>query len=172
MQSELAVAATLDAEGADDAARRRAQHLVFAVGERDRRRNDDAVPRVYADGVEVLHAADRNHVSVAVPHALERDFLPAGDTLFHEYLPNWRKAQAVARNLAQLVYRLRNAAAGTAQRERGAHDDGIADFACERERGGNIRHHQRRNHRFAQRKHRILKELAILGLVNGLRVCA
>ena len=100
VQRKLAVAAALDAERIDDLPRGRAQHLVFAVGQRYGGRDHDAVPRMHADGIEVFHAADRDDVPVLIPHALELDLLPAGNAALHEDLRNRRKPQAVARNFA------------------------------------------------------------------------
>ena len=128
MQRKLTVASAFDAEGIDDVSRGGAQHLIFAVAERDGGRDDDAVPRVYADGIEILHAANRNHVSVFIAHAFKLDLLPPGDAFFDQNLMDGRHADTVGRDFGELLACLRNAAAAAAERERRAYDHGIADL--------------------------------------------
>ena len=172
MQRKLAIAAALDTESIDDVPRRRAKHLVFAIAQRDRGRNHDAVARVHTDGIEVLHAANRDHVSVFIAHALKLDLFPTGDALLDQNLVNRRHAKAVGRDLVQLLLCFRDAAAGTAERERRTHNDRIADLACERERRVKLGHYQRGDHWLTDLDHRVLKELAILRLGDGHRVRA
>src|SRR3989441_3745650 len=62
---------------ADDRDRGVAHTLVFAVGERHRRRHGDRVAGVHPHGIEVLDRADDHDVVPAVAHHFELEFLPA-----------------------------------------------------------------------------------------------
>src|SRR5713101_71964 len=115
MKRELHVAATLDAERADDPQRRAAEHLVLLVGERLRWRDDDRVTGVDAHRVEVLHVADRDAGISGIAHDLVLDLLPADERAFHEDLSDRRGADATRHSLDELVAVHREAAAGAAQ---------------------------------------------------------
>jgi hypothetical protein len=54
---------------------------------------------------------------------------PAGDAPLDEHLVYGRQAQAVGRDIAQLLL-IRDAAAAAAERERRADDDGVADLCA------------------------------------------
>ena len=56
------------------------------------------------------------------------DLLPAGDALFDEDLVNGGEADAVGRDVPELGFVVRDAAAGAAQRKGWADDDGVVDF--------------------------------------------
>ena len=112
MQRELAVAAALYAERVDDVDGRSAEHLIFFIGKRDRRGDDDAVAGVDADRVEVFHGADRDDVALAVANNLELNLLPARNALFNEDLGDRRKRKAVCRNLHELFAVIDDTAAG------------------------------------------------------------
>ena len=73
-----------------------------------------------ADGVKVLHVADRDDVALGVTHDLVLDFLPAGNALLNEDLMDRGQAQTVCGNFVQLLAVLADAAAGAAHREGGA----------------------------------------------------
>ena len=78
IHGELNVAATrFHADLADDRDRGVAHTLVFAVGERHRRRHGDRVAGVHTHGIEVLDRADDHDVVPAVAHHFELEFLPA-----------------------------------------------------------------------------------------------
>ena len=89
--------AGLDADAADDPARRVAHPLVFLVGERQRRRDGDAVAGVHAHRVDVLDRADDDEVVGDVAHHLELVFLPADDRLLDEDLVHRAQARGRAR---------------------------------------------------------------------------
>ena len=82
----LRVAAAFDIQLTDDAERRTAQHLIVMIGQRLRRCDNDAVSRMNTDGIEVLHAADRDAVVVAVTHDFILNFFPTGNASFNEHL--------------------------------------------------------------------------------------
>ena len=86
VQSELAVTAAYYTEGSDNIQRGSAKHLVFPVGQCQRRGHDNRITRVNADRIDVFHRAHGDHIPCSVPHRLKLDFLPAGDTLLHQHL--------------------------------------------------------------------------------------
>ena len=65
-----------------------------------------------------------------------------------------------------------HAAAGAAQGEGGADDDGVADFVRDAQGGVHVFGDIRRDDRLADLLHGVLEQLAILGLVDGLHVGA
>ena len=81
-----------------------------------------------AHGVDVFHGADGDGVALGVPHGLKFDLLPAGDALLHQHLGDGGHVQTVFGDDAQLLRRVRDAAAGAAQGKGGTDDDGIADL--------------------------------------------
>ena len=172
MQRELAVAAALDAELGDDLERGGTKHLIVFIGEGESGRDDDGVARVHADGVEVLHRADGEHVPRAVAQHFELDLLPAADVLFDEHLRDGREHEAVVGDEAELLLVVRDAAARAAQRERGTHDDGIAEFFCDRDafvhRIGDVG----RDDGLMDLFHRLLEEFAVLRPIDRIELGA
>ena len=114
VERELAVAAALDAELADYGERRGAEHLVFAVGQRQSRCDDDGVARVHADGVDILHAAYGDGAARAVAHDLELYLLPAEDVLLDQHLVYGRGVEASCGDGEHLLLAVGYAAAGAA----------------------------------------------------------
>ena len=166
LQGKLAVAAALDAQLGDDVQRGGAEHLVLFIGQGLAGRDDDGVAGVDADGVKVLHVADRDDVALGVTHDLVLDFLPAGNALLYEDLMDRGQAQTVCGNFVQLLAVLADAAAGAAHREGGADDDGVADDLGKVQRVVQIFHNFRRDDGLVQLLHRVLEQLAVLGTVN------
>ena len=128
MQRKLNVTAAFHAERTDDIERSRTQHLIFFIGKRHRRSDDDRVAGMDTDGIDVFHRAHGDRVTAVIAHDFEFDFLPAGDTFFDENLMDGRTMQPVLRNLFELALRFRDASARTAERKCGAHDCRISDF--------------------------------------------
>ena len=172
IERELAVATAGDAQRRYDVERGRAQHLIFIGGQRQRRRDDDRIAGMHADRIEIFHAAHGDGVARAVAHDLELDFLPARDVLFNQHLRDGRHIKAGVGHLAQLRFRVGHAAARAAQRERRTHDDRIADLIGDGERRLHVVGDVRGNARLADGGHGLLKELAVLRLVDGLGVRA
>ena len=127
---------------------------------------------MHAHGVHVLHAANGDGVAGGVPHGLELDLLPAGDVLFHQDLGDGGGIQPGAGRGAHLFLIIGHTAAGAPQGEGGADDDGIADLLRDAQGGIHVFGDVGGNHRFADGLHRILEQLAVLGLVDGLHVGA
>ena len=125
-----------------------------------------------ADGIDVFHRADGNHVAARVAHGLKLDLFPAVNILFHEDLRDRRGVEAAARNGAQLVRAVGDAAARAAEREGGADDDGIADAVGDGQRGVHIARDVRGDDRLADCLHGIFEALSILGAVDGVHICA
>ena len=120
-------AAGIDADFAQAAQRAVAHHLVFAVGERLRRRDGDGIAGVHAHRVEIFDGADDDAVVGEVAHHLQLEFFPAERALFHQHFVNRRKREAALQDLFQILLVVGDAAAGSAQGEAGAQNVGIAD---------------------------------------------
>ena len=166
MQRELAVAAALDTELGDNVERSRAQHLVFFIRKRDGGRDDDRIARVNADGVEVFHRTDGEHVARAVAQNFKFDFLPTADVFFDQHLRNRRKHQSVMGNQAQLLFVVRNAAARAAQRISGTDDHGITQLFGDRHAFVHRISDIGRNDRLVYLFHRCFEKLAVFRAVD------
>ena len=128
MQRKLHIAAAFHAERINNIQRSRAQHLIFFIGKRHGRRDDDRVSSMNADRIHVFHRTHGDCIAAVIAHHFEFDFLPAGDAFFDEDLMDRRTVQTVLRNLFELFFRFSDAAARSAERKRGAHDHGVSDF--------------------------------------------
>ena len=172
VERELAVAAADDVERGDDVQRRAAQHLKLLVRERQRRGDDDAVAGVYADGVEVFHAAHGDDVAGTVAHGLKLDLFPAVDIALDEDLRDRGRVEAGLRGARELLRAVGHAAPRAAERERRADDNGVADAARDLQRLGHGVRNAGGDGRLADGGHGLLKKLAVLGLVDGFGVRA
>src|SRR5260221_3459396 len=94
--------AGLDADLADDLARRVAHPLVFLVAEREDRRDGDAVAGVHAHRIDVLDRADDDEVVGSVAHHLELEFLPADHRFLDEDVVDRAELDAALREIAEL----------------------------------------------------------------------
>ena len=117
-----------------DRARRVAQALVLAVGQRHRRRDRDRVARVNAHRVDVLDRADDDEVVVPVADDLELELLPAEHALLDEHLVRRRLRERPGDLRVELGRVVRDAAAGAAERERRAEDGREPDVLDDRAR--------------------------------------
>ncbi len=90
VQRELDVAAAFDFQGPDDVEAGAAQHLIFGVGKRERRGDDDRISGVDSDGIDVLHVADDDAVVGTVAQDFVFDFLPAQQRAFDQRLMDQR----------------------------------------------------------------------------------
>ena len=88
----------------------------------------DAVTRVYAERIHVLHRADGNAGVFGVAHHLVFDLLPADEAALDHHLANRAGAQAALHALPVLLLGGNDAAARAAEGEGGANDRGEADL--------------------------------------------
>ena len=167
VQGQLAVAPAHDAKVRDDIQGGGAEHLELLVRQGLGGSHHDGVAGMDAHGVQVLHGAHGDDVAHGVSHGLKFDLFPAEDGLFDQDLGDGRGIQAGAGNDAQLLGIAGRAAAGAAQGEGRAHDDGIADA---------LRHRQgilhglgdvRGDDRLADLGHSLLEELPVLRPGDG-----
>ena len=114
--------------------RRRAEHLVLVVGERLRRRDDDAVAGVDAHRVEVLHVADGDAGVGAVAHHLVLDLFPAEQRALEQHLVDRAGVEPAGDDPLELLRRRGDAAAGAAERVGGPDDQRQRDLLGERAR--------------------------------------
>ena len=173
VHGELAVAAAgVDADLADDRLGGVAQLLVLGVGERERRRDGDAVAGVHAHGVDVLDGADDDDVVGAVAHDLELELVPADDRLLEQDLRDRAERQAVLADAREALVVVGDAAAAAAERVGGAHDEREAELrAGGLGLGHGLGQHAAR-HAQADLLHGRAELEAVLGAVDGLLVGA
>src|SRR5262249_23440168 len=159
--------AGVDADGADDLHRGVAHELVFLVGQRLRGGDRDGVAGVHAHRVEVLDRTHDDDVVLAVAHHLELELLPARDGLLDEDLADRRRAEPPDDVGPELLLRLREVAAGAAERAGGTQDGGQPDLGPYAlgllERVGDATPWQVE----ADAADRVLEEIAVLGPLDG-----
>mmetsp|Transcript_894 Transcript_894/g.2080 ORF Transcript_894/g.2080 Transcript_894/m.2080 type:complete len:1014 (-) Transcript_894:28-3069(-) len=117
-------AAALNAHLADDVDGVVTQALVLAVGQGLRGGDGDGVASVHAHGIQVLDGAHDDNVVALVTHDLQLILFPAEQGLLHQDLVGHGGVQATGHNCLELLHVVGNAAAGAAQGEGGANDDG------------------------------------------------
>ena len=127
---------------------------------------------MHAHRVEVFDRTDDHDVIGAIAHQFELVLLPAKQRVLNEHGAHWRQVEAATHHRLELFAVIRNAATGTAERERGANYGGEARFFDTGDRfldGG---------HRTASRTlesdphHGFGEELAIFRDTNGARISA
>ena len=134
VDSELDVAAArLDAHRAHDGDRGVAHRLVFLVGEREDGCDGDGIAGVDAHRIDVLDAADDDAVVLAIADDLELVLLPPDDRLIDLDLCDHGGGEAACDDVSELVFVVRDAAAGAAESEGGSDDGGEADLLEEGE---------------------------------------
>ena len=127
---------------------------------------------MHTDGVEIFHGTDGDDVAGGVAHRLKLDLLPAIDVFFHKDLGDGRGGQTPQGHIAQLLLVIGNAAAGAAEGEGGADDDGVADVGGDFQRGIHIVCDFGGDGRLTDGVHRLLEKTAVLRLVDGLYIGA
>ena len=106
----------LDGEGAE--------FVVFAVGECLRRSNHDALTRMDAQWVKVLHVADGDAVVETVTHHFIFNFLPTLQRFLHQHLR--REGEGLLCQLVQFLLIVAETGTQTSECISSADDDGIA----------------------------------------------
>ena len=112
MKGKLHITAPGDLKLIDDVESRTAQHLVFLISQGLGGSHHNTVPGMYPHRVNILHIADSDTVSGAVPHDLVLDLLPARDTALHQHLSHPGQAQSVFQDAFQLRLVVGDPAAG------------------------------------------------------------
>ena len=162
--------AGLDPDLAQHRDRGVAHHLVFLVGERQRRRHRDRVARVHAHRIDVLDRADDDAVVRLVADDLHLELFPAEHAFLDQHLSRRRGVEPALDDLDELLAVVGDAAAGAAERERRT-DDGRQPHMLERRqrlRHGVREHRARRFEPYSV--HRLAEELAVLGLGDRFRL--
>ncbi len=159
-------AAGLDPDLAQHRDRGVAHDLVFLVGQRQRRRHRDAVAGVHAHRVEVLDRADDDAVVVFVADHLHLELFPAEHALLDQHFAGRRGVDAALDDLDELRLGVGDAAAGAAERERGADDRRQADIFKRAQRVGQRLDLLRARRLQPNAGHRVAEALAVLGLVD------
>src|SRR3546814_523542 len=126
--------ACFHADFAQDRDARVPHDLIFLVGERQRRRNGDAVTRVDAHRIDVLDRADDDGIVVPVADDLHLIFLPAEERLLDQHLGGGRGIKPPGHDADEILLVVGDAAAGAAKGEAGADDRRKAGKFKRRER--------------------------------------
>ena len=127
-------AAGLDADLAQHRERGVAHHLVFLVGERERRRDGDRVAGMHAHRIDVLDRADDDAIVFFVAHHLHLVLFPAEHGFLDQHFVGRRGVDAAFDDVDELGLVVGDAAAGAAHRERRPDDGGQADVVERLER--------------------------------------
>ena len=101
--------------------------MVFAIAKRLRRGNNDALARMYAKRVEVLHVADGDAVVVAVAYHFVFNLFPTFKAFLYQHLR--RERECFLGQFVQLFLVVAKATTQSAKGISGAQDNGIAK-AC------------------------------------------
>ena len=139
------------------------------VGQGLRGRNNDTVSRMDTDRVKILHTADGNAVVVPVTDDFELDLLPSRDTALDEHLPDHGVVQPLDDDGDEFFLILSNAAARTSHGIGRANDDRVADRVGKIHSCVDILDNQALGDRLPEFLHRLLKALAILRLLDGIK---
>ncbi len=151
----------------NDIQRRGPEHLKFPIRQGLGRRDYNRISGMHAHRVQIFHGTDGNHISHAVPHGLELDFLPAENSLFNKHLSNGGSVQAGLRNNTKFSLVLCRAAARTAKGKGWPDNDRIADAFRHRQRVLDGLRDIRRDHRLTDFLHGLLEQLPVLGAGDG-----
>ncbi len=166
IEGELYVALAHDAQVANTFDGKLLKHLHLLVLEGACRRHHDALARMDAEGVEVLHRGHGEAVVAGVADALELYLLPPLQALLHEHLG--REGEGALRYLAEGLLVGTDTAAQAAQRVGRADHDGIADAAGRRDGLLHRLAGMARRHLQPGLAHLAYEEVAVLGVHDGL----
>ena len=164
--------AGIDADFADDPNRGVAHDLVFLVGQRLRGRDRYRIAGMHAHRIEVLDRADDHDVVRRVAHHLELEFLPSFDRLLDQHFVARRLFESVRHLGAIVVEFARDRAARPAQRSRRPDDHRQAELAQHPLGVGRRTRDRGARHLEPDLQHRLLEQVAILGLLDRLELRA
>ena len=168
IQRILYVASAGDTELGDDVECGSTQHLILFISQGLGRCYDNTVSGVNADRVDVLHVADGDAVSYAVPHYLVLDLFPSGDTSFNEYFADTGKTESVREDLDQLFFVVSDTAAASAEGVSRTQYNRITDLVGEIDTSLYIMDNQGCRYRLADFFHGIFEFLTVLCFFDGL----
>lgn len=126
LKSVLNVALADDTQMTNDLDGGRSEHVVLLVAQRLTGRNDDGIASVDAQGVEVLHVANRNAVVIRITNDLIFDLLPALQGLLNQNLG--RECKRSGSHVSQLLLVVGETGSKTTERIRSADDNGIPNL--------------------------------------------
>ena len=171
VDAELDVGATgLDTHLAQHRQRGVAHDLPFLVRERLGRRHGNGITGVHAHRIHVLDAAHDDAVVVLVPDNLGLVLFPADERLVDQQLIRGRQRQATLTDLVELFPVVGDAAAGATHGEGGPDDAGQTDVVQHLVGFFHAVRHGRARCLQADVVDRLVEAVAVLGLVDGVRV--
>ena len=100
--------------------------MVFGVGKGLRGSYDNRLSGMDAEGVEILHVADRDAVVEPVAHHFIFHLFPALEALFYKYL--WREGEGFFSNSVQFFLVVAESGPQSSESISGTDDDGISEF--------------------------------------------
>ena len=124
------------------------------------------------DGIDVFHRTDRDDVPDRIAHRFKLDLFPARDAFFDKDLGDRRLVKPAFGDDPEFAFIVRDAAAASAESERGADNDGIADRFGDRKSRFKVVRDARRNDGLADLFHCIAEKLPVLGAVDRFAVGA
>ena len=172
VERKLNVAAALYSQGADNFERGIPEHLIFFIRQCLAGRDDYRVAGMNADGVEVFHITNGDSGVVRVAYHFVFYLFVALYALFDEHLMHGRERKRVLHHVAHLVGVIGEAAARSAERERGAQDNGIAYLLRRLKTLFDTVGYLRGNNRLAYALTELFEKLSVLGALNALGIRA
>ncbi len=163
-------AAGLDADLAQHRKRCVTHDLVLLVGQRLRRRYGDGVAGVHAHGVEVLDRADDDAIVVLVTNDLHLVLLPPQQGFVDQQLVVVGELEPATADLLELLLVVGHAAAGAAHGVGGTDDHREAQLALNLPRLVHGVSDLGLGALQADVLHRLVEQIAIFGLVDGIGV--
>ena len=160
--------AGIDADFAQARERGVAHHLIFAVGQRLRRRDGDRIAGVHAHRVEIFDGADDDGVIGLIAHHLQFEFLPAQNAFFDQCFMHRRQIQAALQNFLAFLAVVGDAAAAASHGEAGPQNHRVADARREFQAFIDGIDELRLRQIEADLLHRVFKQQTVLGAFDGI----
>src|SRR5258708_7131702 len=121
---------------------------------------------MHAHWVEVLDGADDDGVVGEVAHDFQLELFPAEHALLYQDLVNRREVDAALQNLGEVFAIVGDAAAGSAERETRAQDDGVTGALCESQPVFDVVDELRLRRFQADLAHCVFEQQPVFGLLN------
>ena len=102
--------------------------MIFLIGQRLRRADNDRISGMDADRIDVFHVTDRDRRVVGIPHDFVFDLLIAPNGFLDQCLVYGRKDQGIFQDMLALFRAVGKSAAGAAKRKCRPDHDRIADI--------------------------------------------
>ncbi len=128
IKGKLNVTPPFNLQSADYFKRSVPQHVVFFVGQRLTRSNNNRIACMYANRIQVLHVTDNYSRIISVSDYFIFNFFESFNAFFDKNLTNRRQGQCCFHSFAQLFGGMRKTAAGSPQSKCWTQDNWITNF--------------------------------------------